>query len=51
MGSGKKVGGETYAANEHVLKQSELYLVKITSGAGSNEINHVYDFYEDGWGP
>ena len=51
MGSGKKVGGETYSANEHILRLSTLYMIKITSGGASNEINHVYDFYEESWGP
>ena len=47
LGSGQQTGGESRAANEHVLKQSKIYMVRITSLAANNDIDHIYDFYED----
>lgn len=47
LGSGQQTGGESRAANEHILKQSTLYGVRITSLAANNDIDHIYDFYED----
>ena len=47
LGSGQQTGGETRAANEHILRQLAIYLVRITSLAANNDIDQIYDFYED----
>lgn len=47
LGSGQQTGGETRAANEHILRQSTIYMVRITSMAANNDIDQIHDFYED----
>ena len=47
LGSGQQTGGETRAANEHILQQSKIYMVRITSLAANNDIDQIHDFYED----